>query len=105
MPTYVYECSSCNETYEVEQRITEDALTDCHCGSSGTVKRIIQPVGIAFKGGGFYVNDGSSKTPTAPSDAPAAETKSAKAEAKETPKADATPTSTSSDTTAPAKDK
>lgn len=59
MPTYVYECSSCNEVFEVEQRITEDPLTDCRCGSAGTVVRVIQPVGIAFKGGGFYVNDAS----------------------------------------------
>lgn len=59
MPTYVYECSACQSTFEVEQRITEDPLKDCRCGSSGTVKRIIQPVGIAFKGSGFYVNDSS----------------------------------------------
>lgn len=71
MPTYVYECSSCNSTFEVEQRITEDALKDCHCGSAGTVKRIIQPVGIAFKGSGFYVNDSTSRSPTATPAAPA----------------------------------
>ena len=57
MPTYVYECSACEQTYEIEQRIIEDALTDCHCGSKGTVKRIIQPTAIMFKGSGFYVND------------------------------------------------
>ncbi len=62
MPTYVYECSACSETYEVEQRITEDALTTCRCGSDGTVRRVIQPVGIAFKGGGFYVTDSGSST-------------------------------------------
>ena len=62
MPTYVYECSACEQTYEVEQRIVEDALTDCHCGSKGTVKRIIQPTAIMFKGSGFYVNDSQSAT-------------------------------------------
>ena len=66
MPTYVYECSACNDVFEVEQRIIEDALKDCPCGSKGTVKRIIQPVGISFKGSGFYVNDsGSSSQPAA----------------------------------------
>ena len=66
MPTYVYECSACGDTYEVEQRITENALTDCRCGSHGTIKRVIQPVGIAFKGSGFYVNDSGAKaSPTA----------------------------------------
>jgi putative FmdB family regulatory protein len=57
MPTYVYQCSSCDDTYEVEQRITEDALKDCRCGSQGTVKRLIQPVGVMFKGAGFHIND------------------------------------------------
>ncbi|MEI7577736.1 MAG: FmdB family zinc ribbon protein [Armatimonadota bacterium] len=64
MPTYVYECSSCEKTFELEQRITEDPIKDCQCGSNGTVKRVIQPVGIAFKGSGFYVNDSSSVSST-----------------------------------------
>jgi putative FmdB family regulatory protein len=64
MPTYVYECSACEKVFEIEQRITEDPLKDCQCGSNGTVKRIIQPVGIAFKGSGFYVNDSSSVAPS-----------------------------------------
>ena len=61
MPTYVYECSSCNNRFEIEQRITENALDTCHCGSTGTVKRIIQPVGIMFKGSGFHINDYTAK--------------------------------------------
>ncbi len=61
MPTYVYECSSCDETFEVEQRITENALTTCQCGSEGTVKRIIQPTAVMFNGSGFHINDYSSK--------------------------------------------
>ncbi|MEI8281191.1 MAG: FmdB family zinc ribbon protein [Armatimonadota bacterium] len=62
MPTYVYECSLCNNVFEVEQRITEDALKDCPCGSKGTVKRLIQPTAIMFKGSGFYVNDSQKAT-------------------------------------------
>ena len=65
MPTYVYECSSCNDTYEVEQRISEDALKDCRCGSQGTVKRLIQPVGVMFKGAGFHINDYAGSKPAA----------------------------------------
>ncbi|MBI1333035.1 MAG: zinc ribbon domain-containing protein [Armatimonadetes bacterium] len=64
MPTYVYECSACNEVYEVEQRITEDPLKDCKCGSQGTVKRLIQPTAIMFKGSGFYVNDSAKHSPS-----------------------------------------
>lgn len=79
MPTYVYECSSCSEVFEVEQRITEDPLKDCKCGSAGTVKRVIQPVGISFKGSGFYVNDSKS------SSAPATESKPVEAAKMEAP--------------------
>ncbi|MFM9874554.1 MAG: FmdB family zinc ribbon protein [Fimbriimonadaceae bacterium] len=59
MPIYVYECDTCGDVYEVEQRIIEDALTECRCGK-GRVKRVMQPVGVAFKGSGFYVNDAPS---------------------------------------------
>lgn len=57
MPTYVYECASCAKVFEVEQRITENALTDCQCGAKGSLKRLIQPVAVAFKGAGFHIND------------------------------------------------
>ena len=61
MPTYVYECRSCSDVFEVEQRITEDALQDCGCGATNSLRRLIQPVGIAFKGAGFYSNDNVAK--------------------------------------------
>jgi len=63
MPTYVYACSACDTTFEAEQRITEPALDSCNCGSRGTVKRVIQPVGIAFKGSGFHINDYAASKP------------------------------------------
>ncbi len=61
MPTYVYRNLVSGETFEFEQRITEDALTvDPRTGDP--VKRLIQPVGIVFKGSGFYVNDSRSSS-------------------------------------------
>lgn len=56
MPTYGYQCERCNEQFEVFQRITEPALTT-HEGCGGALRRIMYPVGIVFKGPGFYVND------------------------------------------------
>jgi predicted nucleic acid-binding Zn ribbon protein len=38
------------------QKITEPALTQCE-SCEGPVRKILYPVGIAFKGEGFYVND------------------------------------------------
>ena len=64
MPVYVYRNLKTNETFEYEQRITEDALTvDPRTGDP--VRRVIQPVGIAFKGSGFYVNDSRSGSSSA----------------------------------------
>jgi len=70
MPTYVYACSACDTTFEADQRITEASLDSCvACGSHGTVKRVIQPVGISFKGSGFHINDYSpSKSSEKPAD-------------------------------------
>jgi len=56
MPVYVYRNLTTGETFEVEQSIREDAWTT-HPETGDPVKRIVQPVGIAFKGSGFYVND------------------------------------------------
>ncbi len=56
MPTYEYECRECGHRFEVNQRISEEPLTECEiCG--GPLRKLFHPVGIAFKGSGFYVND------------------------------------------------
>lgn len=59
MPVYVYRNLKTGETFEVEQRITESAWTE-HPESGDPVKRLVQPVGIAFRGSGFYVTDSRS---------------------------------------------
>lgn len=64
MPIYLYECESCGVRFERMQRMSDPPLTDCpEC--DGHVHRVLQPVGIIFKGSGFYVTDhrqGSSST-------------------------------------------
>jgi len=72
MPTYVYKCRVCEKVFEVEQRITEDPLTDCECGETGTVRRVIQRPAIAFSGSGFHINDyaTSGNPPSQTSEAP-----------------------------------
>ncbi|MFI5265787.1 MAG: FmdB family zinc ribbon protein [Chloroflexota bacterium] len=76
MPIYEYECGSCGRRFEQLQRITEDALaTDPECG--GSVRRVIQPVGIIFKGSGFYVNDSrKASSSSSSSDSPKSDGKS-----------------------------
>lgn len=64
MPIYLYQCDSCGVRFERMQRMTDAPLTDCpEC--DGKVHRVVQPMGIIFKGSGFYVTDnrrGSSAT-------------------------------------------
>jgi predicted nucleic acid-binding Zn ribbon protein len=60
MPTYVYKFVETGETIEVQQAFTDDALTEAvhpATGATMTVKKVFQPVGVTFKGGGFYKTD------------------------------------------------
>ena len=56
MSLYVYQCDECGVTFERHQSIKDSPLTQCpECG--GHIHRVPQPVGIIFKGAGFYVTD------------------------------------------------
>ncbi len=64
MPTYVYECTDCGVRFERLQSYSDATLRECpECG--GQVHRVIQPVGVIFKGSGFYVTDNKGKSSTA----------------------------------------
>ncbi len=56
MPTYQYRCTDCGSELEVQQRITDDALTTCPT-CEGELRKVFSPVGITFKGDGFYKTD------------------------------------------------
>ena len=76
MPVYGYRCSR-GHHFEVQQRITEPALSQCpECGAP--VTRVFYPVGIVFKGSGFYKTDSRG----ASSDGSTATTETAKPETK-----------------------
>lgn len=83
MPTYVYQCEKCGVQFEHRQRITDDPLADCpEC--DGHVRRVLQPVGIVFKGSGWYCTDNRTKSSTAlPGDSKTSDT--AKSEKDEKP--------------------
>jgi putative FmdB family regulatory protein len=86
MPTYGYECLSCHDQFEVFQSIKDAPMATCEkCG--GTLRKRIYPVGIAFKGSGFFVNDYAAKSETRSDSAPKTDVKS-----ESTPAAPATET-------------
>ena len=63
MPTYQYTCIECGEPLEAVQKFSDEPLTVCPaCG--GRLRKVFSPVGIVFKGSGFYRTD-SRKSATA----------------------------------------
>lgn len=60
MPTYEYACTECGDRTEMVQSISDAPLTTCTvCG--GALRKVFSPVGIVFKGSGFYRTDSRGK--------------------------------------------
>jgi putative FmdB family regulatory protein len=67
MPTYEYACTECGNRIEVVQSISDAPLTTCTvCG--GQLRKVFSPVGIVFKGSGFYRTDSRGKPAKADGD-------------------------------------
>jgi putative FmdB family regulatory protein len=56
MPTYEYSCEKCGEHLEVVQSFRDEPLTRCPA-CKGRLRKVFSPVGIVFKGSGFYKTD------------------------------------------------
>ncbi|WP_420643848.1 FmdB family zinc ribbon protein [Candidatus Leptofilum sp.] len=62
MPTYTYRCNNCEYQFEIKQRMADDPLTDCpECETDNALRKVLNSVGIVFKGSGFYVTDSRGK--------------------------------------------
>ncbi|HYN17810.1 MAG TPA: FmdB family zinc ribbon protein [Actinomycetes bacterium] len=60
MPTYEYACTECGDRTEVVRSFSDAPLTTCTvCG--GPLRKVFSPVGIVFKGSGFYRTDSRGK--------------------------------------------
>jgi putative FmdB family regulatory protein len=56
MPIYEYACITCGYHFERKQAVSEPPVSTCpQCGN--TVRKVLHPVGIVFKGSGFYTTD------------------------------------------------
>lgn len=63
MPVYEYACTACGERTEARQGFDDPPLEECPvCG--GKLRKLYSPVGIVFKGSGFYSTDQKSKKST-----------------------------------------
>jgi putative FmdB family regulatory protein len=69
VPTYDYQCRSCGAVTEVIHSMLEEGPSVCEvCG--GSLRRMLYPTGIIFKGSGFYRTDSRNGGSTSSSDAP-----------------------------------
>lgn len=57
MPIYTYRCENCGVQFERNQKFSDAPLTRCpECGKK-SLRKVYLPVGIVFKGSGFYSTD------------------------------------------------
>ena len=61
MPTYAYTCTVCDHAFDVHQSFDDAPLTVCpQC--AGRLRKVFSPVGVVFKGSGFYRTDARSSS-------------------------------------------
>jgi len=57
MPIYTYRCEDCGLQFEKQQSFSDQPLVRCPDCGKRALKKVYQPVGIVFKGSGFYATD------------------------------------------------
>ena len=100
LPKYQYRCQQCQTELEVQQKFTDDALTECpEC--HGTLRKVYSAVGVVFKGSGFYKTDSRAESKSGGSESASASqtTKSEPSKSESSPKKESS-TSTSTSSTA-----
>jgi putative FmdB family regulatory protein len=102
MPTYEYACTECGDRTEVVRSFSDEPPTTCTvCG--GPLRKVFSPVGIVFKGSGFYRTDSRGKPSTPKADGGGDKDKSKKAaDSSSASKASSSDGGSSSSTTKPA---
>jgi len=57
MPTYTYTCDNCGVRFDRHQKFSDKPLSKCPECSEEALRKVFTPVGIVFKGSGFYATD------------------------------------------------
>ncbi len=60
MPIYTYLCENCGVQFDRRQHFTDEPLKVCPECKTETLRKVYLPVGIVFKGSGFYATDNRS---------------------------------------------
>lgn len=70
MPTFDFRCTKCSAAFEATVAFGAKTKPKCpDCGSKAVEKLLTPPLGIVFKGGGFYKTDAAAKKPSKPDSA------------------------------------
>jgi putative FmdB family regulatory protein len=80
MPIYTYRCENCGVQFERTQKFIDPPLTRCPECNKKTLRKVYTPVGIVFKGSGFYATDHRSPSGQASAKAASNQEKQDKAE-------------------------
>jgi putative FmdB family regulatory protein len=67
MPVYTYRCDSCGVQFERHQSFSDAPLKTCPECRKKSLKKVITPTKIIFKGSGFYATDHKSPSGDKPS--------------------------------------
>ena len=84
MPIYTYRCDSCGVQFERHQSFHDAPLTICPECRKKSLKKVITPTRVIFKGSGFYATD--HKSPSGSKSSPESKSEESKTEKKETAK-------------------
>jgi len=60
MPIYTYRCENCGVQFDRRQKFDDEPLKICPECQTETLRKVYLPVGIVFKGSGFYATDNRS---------------------------------------------
>jgi len=80
MPVYTYRCESCGIEFDHQQSFNAANLTVCPECEEESLHRVYRPVGIVFKGSGFYATD--NRSPSGQTDRSSSKEESSKTETK-----------------------
>ena len=62
MPVYVYHCDECGFQFEQQQKFSDNPLKECPNCNKQSLHKVYTPVGIIYKGSGFYSTDHRSRS-------------------------------------------
>ena len=96
MPIYTYRCESCGFQFEKKQKFSDAPLTRCPECEKKELRKVYTPVGIVFKGSGFYATDNRSPSGASRSSGSHSEDKSSSSSTSESKDAGEASTSTTS---------